>query len=81
MALELKDLTDDERLALVALLELVIGADHAVSDSEAQQLRTIIAAVGEEAYRAAAEEADSRFEDEETLRRFLPRSSARKLAS
>ena len=82
MALELKDLTDDERLALVALLERVIGADHTVSDSEANELRKIIAAIGKKAYRAAVEEADSKFKDEETLRRFLPkieRQEAREL--
>lgn len=72
MALELKDLTQEERLALVALLELVVGADRYVTDPEATHLRSIIGAVGEKEYQAAAEEADRRFEDVEELRRFLP---------
>jgi uncharacterized tellurite resistance protein B-like protein len=82
MPLELRDLNDDERLALAALIELVVSADNTVTEPEEQRLRAIIAAVGENAYQAAAETADERFEDEEALRRFLPtigRQEAREL--
>jgi len=71
MALELKDLTDDERLALVALLERVVEADSYVTDSEVTHVHSVVAAVGEDAYEAAAEEADRRFTSHEELRRFL----------
>jgi uncharacterized tellurite resistance protein B-like protein len=82
MALELKDLTDEERLALVALLARVVEADSYVTDPEATRVRSIIAAVGKKAYQEAAEEADRRFESHEELRRFLPtltRQEAREL--
>ncbi|MGD9762803.1 MAG: TerB family tellurite resistance protein [Candidatus Binatia bacterium] len=82
MALELKDLTENERLALVALLKLVAEADKYVTDPEAKQVRKIIAALGTKAYQAAMDEADRRFEDPEELRRFLQtidRQEAREL--
>jgi uncharacterized tellurite resistance protein B-like protein len=82
MALELKDLTADERLALVALLERVVEADSYVTESEATHVHTVIAAVGEEAYEAAAGEADRRFQSHEELRRFIgtiTRAEAREL--
>ena len=71
MPLELRDLTDDERLALVALLARVVEADSYVTDSEATHVHAVIAAVGEKAYEAAADEADRRFASHEELRRFL----------
>ena len=71
MALELKDLTDEERLALVGLLEMVAGADRNVTEPELDRMQSIVAAVGVDAYQAAAEAADDRFEDVEELKRFL----------
>jgi uncharacterized tellurite resistance protein B-like protein len=71
MALELQDLTDEERLALVALLGRVVEADTYVTDPEAARVRSIIAAVGQTAYQAAAEEADRRLASHEELRHFL----------
>lgn len=82
MALELKDLTDDERLALVALLKVVAEADQYVTDDEAKQVRHVIAAVGRKAYEAAAEQTDGRFQDKAELREFLStiaRQEAREL--
>lgn len=82
MALELKDLTDEERVALVALLEVVAEADQHVTDDEATQVRRIVAALGRKTYEAAAEEVDRRFEDKAELRSFLPtiaRKEAREL--
>lgn len=71
MALELKDLNDDERLALVALIERAVEADRFVSDGEAKEVHAIVAAVGKRAYEAAAAETDRRFADEESLWSFL----------
>jgi uncharacterized tellurite resistance protein B-like protein len=82
MALELKDLTDDERLALVALLERVVEADSYVTESEATHVHAVIDAIGDEAYEAAADEVDRRFQSHEELRRFLDtitRTEAREL--
>jgi hypothetical protein len=69
--MDLHDLTAEERVALVALLELVVESDARVSDDEADRLQAVIAAVGEDAYRAAAEEVDHRFASEEDARLFL----------
>lgn len=82
MALELKDLTEDERVVLVALLARVVEADSYVTDPEATKVRAIVAALGKDAYQAAIEDADSRFASHEELRRFLPtikRQEAREL--
>jgi hypothetical protein len=82
MALELKDLNQNERLALAALLERAVAADRYVTDPEARQLHAIIAAVGRKAYEEAAEEADRRFPEEGDLWRFLDtveRQEAREL--
>ena len=82
MTMELSDLTHDERLALVALVETVVGSDAAVSDDEETQIAHIAAAFGDEAYRALATQADERFADEAELKRFLAalmRQEAREL--
>lgn len=82
MALELKDLTEDETLALVALVQAVAEADTYVTDPEARKLRRIIRDIGEKAYQAASDEADNRFPDVEDLKSFLrgiERQDAREL--
>jgi uncharacterized tellurite resistance protein B-like protein len=71
MPVELKDLTQDERIALVALLQQVVEADTYVTDSEAEQVRAIVDAIGRDAYQAAVEEVDRRFEREVELRSFV----------
>lgn len=70
--MELQDLDHDERLALVALLEIVIDADAEVSDAELEILDEISEEIGEELYEDTADEVDRRFQDEEALRAFLP---------
>jgi hypothetical protein len=80
--MELQDLTHDERLALVALLEVVVASDTEVSEDEVSQIDRIAAAFGDEAYRALADEADERFADEAALKPFLggiERQEAREL--
>ncbi|MGH7786511.1 MAG: TerB family tellurite resistance protein [Candidatus Binatia bacterium] len=82
MPLELKDLTEDERIALVALLQQVVEADSYVTDPEASRVRAIIKAIGKTAYDEAVEASDRRFEDAAELRRFVPtiaRQEAREL--
>ena len=69
--MELTDLTHDERLALVALVENVVASDAEVSEDEAAQIDRIAAAFGDEPYRALAREVDERFEDEASLKTFL----------
>lgn len=80
--MDLTQLTAEERIALVALLEFVIESDGRVSEDEADRIDAVVAAIGEDAYRTAAAEVDRRFEDEDGLRTFLPsitRPEAREL--
>ena len=82
MALEIKDLDADERLALVALVQVLAEADSYVTDPEAQQLRAIMRDLGQKAYQEASDEADRRFEDADALKTFLrsiERQDAREL--
>jgi uncharacterized tellurite resistance protein B-like protein len=69
--MELTDLNSDERLALVALIEATVRADHGVSEEEEEAIAEIIDALGEGAYREAVEAADKRFESEADLKAFL----------
>jgi hypothetical protein len=69
--MEISDLDHDERLALVALIELIVGSDAEVSDDEEAEIDRVAAAFGDEDYRALANEADERFVDEDALRSFL----------
>jgi len=80
--MELNQLSAEEQIALVALLEFVIESDGRVTEEEADRIDAVVAAIGEDAYRTAAAEVDQRFEDEEGLRAFLPaitRQEAREL--
>jgi uncharacterized tellurite resistance protein B-like protein len=80
--MELSDLTHDERLALVALVETVVASDAAVSEDEQAHIAQLAAVFGDEGYRALATEADERFGDEAELKTFLTalvRQDAREL--
>jgi hypothetical protein len=80
--MELKELNPDERIALVALIGLVVQQDNRVSDSEARRVARDVAALGDEAYSEAAAEADRRFADQSDQRAFLAgitRQEAREL--
>jgi hypothetical protein len=69
--MEFNELGREERVALVALIELVVESDATVSDDEVEQVQAIIDQIGEDAYREAAEEIDKRFRDEDDLKAFL----------
>ena len=80
--MELNQLTAEEQIALVALLELVIESNARVSEDEADRIDAVVAAIGEDAYRRAAAEVDRRFHDEADLRAFVPtvtRQAAREI--
>jgi hypothetical protein len=80
--MELADLDQHERLALVALIKTIVFADKRVSADEAEMMPEIIAAIGEEAYRRSFAEAAERFSDELSLKTFLGeirRADAREL--
>jgi hypothetical protein len=70
--MELRDLNHEERLALVALLELVIESDHRVADGEVTEVDRVLQALGRDEYQALVAEVDRRFPTEDALRAFLP---------
>ena len=70
--MELRDLTHEERIALVGVIEMVLESDAMVSPEEQGVLGTIDEALGAGAYRRLADEIDRRFRDEEAVRAFLP---------
>lgn len=79
---ELKDLTRDERIALAALLEMVVESAATLTDGDVDQVGEIVTEIGEESYRAAADAADERFGDEDAVKQFLTtitRQDAREL--
>ena len=69
--MELRDLNQDQRLALVALIEATAGADRRVSEDEEDVLAEVVAELGDEPYRQLAEEVDRLFPSEEKLKSFL----------
>jgi hypothetical protein len=69
--MELADLSKDEQLALAGLLEFVVLASGHVTEDEELEIEAIVEAIGEEAYRAAVDQVDKRFPDEQALRVFL----------
>jgi len=68
---ELGDLTRDERVALVALLEIVVDSASTLSEGEVDQVGEIVAALGEDVYQDAVAEVDRRLGDEDALKQFL----------
>jgi hypothetical protein len=80
--MELSDLTREERVALAALLELVVESNATLSDDELQEVQHVVNAIGDVTYAEAADEAAERFRDEADLKAFLPsitRQEAREL--
>ena len=80
--MELRDLTHEERLALVALLELVIESNRRAADGEVTEIGRVLDALGQHEYRALVAEVDRRFPTEDELKAFLPsivRQEAREL--
>ena len=80
--MELSDLSREERVALAALLELVVESNATVSDDELKDVQLVVTAVGDVAYAEAADQAAAQFRDEAELKAFLPsitRQDAREL--
>ena len=69
--MELTDLNQDERLALVALIEATAQADRKVSDEEESILGEVVETLGADAYQTAVKQADQRFNDDDELKKFL----------
>ena len=69
--MELSDLRGDERLALVALLEVAVVADGSVSDDEVGEIRQVVKTFGEDEYRKLVDEVSRRFQTQDDLMTFL----------
>ncbi|MDP6491452.1 MAG: hypothetical protein QGH42_02415 [Kiritimatiellia bacterium] len=67
----ISELTHEQLVGLVGLLEAVVMADKTVSEAEQVVLAGIVEAIGEDMYRAVLEEADSRFADLDALKTSL----------
>ncbi|MBT3192741.1 MAG: hypothetical protein HN341_09330 [Verrucomicrobia bacterium] len=67
----LSQLSHEQKLALVALLELFTMADGTVSDGEAEQINQIAEELGDAEYRTLLDETETRFEDIEMLKESL----------
>ena len=67
----LTELSHEQKLALVALLELFTMADGTVSDGEAAKINQIAEALGDAEYRALLDESEEQFADVEMLKEAL----------
>ena len=70
--MEIAELSHEQRMALVALVETMAVVDGEVSEEEEQEIGGIAEALGDETYRRLLDEAGRRFPDERRLRAFLP---------
>src|SRR5262249_15820742 len=69
--MELRDLNQDERTALVGLMKLVVMSDGNVSEEELEHLEEVVDAFGEESYQRTVDAFEKRFTDEDGFRAFL----------
>jgi hypothetical protein len=70
---DILDLTHEERIALVALVEFLIESDMSASDEELTQINSIVGAFSGGTYRELAAEVDRRISGDDGLREFLTR--------
>jgi hypothetical protein len=80
--MELGDLNEDEKTALVGLLKMVVLSDRKISDDEQDEVAEIVEAIGETSYQKHLDEFESRFADEPAFKKFLgtiARQEAREL--
>ncbi len=69
--MELGDLNQDERTALVGLMKLVVMSDEEVSEDELEHIEVLVSAFGEEGYQRTLDAFEKRFQDEKSFRAFL----------
>jgi hypothetical protein len=70
-AMELADLNQDERTALVGLMKLVVMSDGSVTEDELEHVETLVDAFGEGEYQRTLEAFEKRFTNEASFREFL----------
>jgi|SRR5882672_6141090 len=69
--MELEDLNQDERTALVGLMKLTVLSDGNVSEEELESIEDLVDAFGEEAYESTLDAFEKRFTDDEAFKTFL----------
>lgn len=67
----ISDLSREQKVALVALLERVVAADGVVSAAEEKEIGLIAGELGDDAYRALLDEAEACCPDEQALAKYL----------
>jgi hypothetical protein len=69
--MELPDLNQDERTALVGLMKLIVMSDGEVSEDELEHVETLVAAFGDDGYQRTLDAFEKRFHDEASFKKFL----------
>jgi hypothetical protein len=69
--MELSDLNQDERTALVGLMKLTVMSDGNVSEDELEYVEELVDAFGEDAYQSTLDAFEKRFTDVEGFKKFL----------
>jgi hypothetical protein len=69
--MELEDLNQDERTALVGLMKLAVMSDGSVSEDELEYVEELVDAFGEEAYQSTLDAFEARFSDADGFKKFL----------
>jgi hypothetical protein len=69
--MELADLNQDERTALVGLMKLVVMSDGEVSEDELEHVEVLVAAFGNDGYQRTLDAFEARFQDEDSFKVFL----------
>jgi hypothetical protein len=69
--MELSDLNEDERTALIGLMKLIVLSDSDVSEDELEHIESLVDAFGEGTYQHTLDAFDQRFVQEATFREFL----------
>ena len=69
--MELSDLNQDERTALVGLMKLIVMSDGNVTEDELEHVEALVAAFGDDEYQRTLEAFEKRFTDEASFREFL----------
>jgi hypothetical protein len=80
--MELEDLNQDERTALVGLMKVTVLSDGNVSEEELESVEDLVDAFGEESYESTLDAFEKRFSDSDGFKKFLAtisRQDAREL--
>lgn len=71
MDLDIEDLNEDQRTALVGLLKVVVLADGTISDEEVAEVAEVVEALGEEEYQRLLDRFEAKFPDLPSFQKFL----------